>query len=234
MLLPRPEGISGERRVYGDEAAGPPFRRLKEGASLADLRQDYALFTYAPLFLYGGLEHNPVQEWINAHGHGQIVFIFPVPSPIFRMRADPIWDHTLWAVEKEHWPSLSLHVGSVALIDRGKQTVTRVICQEIPVFDVAAKQRLGPPGKITVTTFSPDSNLACAHFVPAGLLQGGRPALQVYPPRKETVKFANALLSFSTNPYQGIQKPPWEQTADESYRTPAPPVRGRDRADDQD
>jgi hypothetical protein len=220
-MLPCKEGISDGRLVYGDDAAGPPLQKLKGGASLAELQQDYALFAYSPLFLLGGLEHNPVQEWINLAGHKQIVFIFPTPAPVLHIGKEPIWDHTLWAVEKEHWPSLSLHIGSIALIDRAKKRLTRVICQEIPISDVAAKPVDGKLPSVTITTFAVDSNLGCIAFALPSRFQHSRPYLKFYPPREETLKLANRLLSFDPNPYSGLQTPPWENN-NETGGTPTP------------
>jgi hypothetical protein len=211
MNLPKQEGMSGVRRVYGDEAAGPPLKRIKGGASLADLQTDYALFTYAPLFLFGGLEHNPVQEWLNIHKHGQVVYIFKLDLPVIHIGKGPEWDRTLWAVEKEYWPSLSLHIGSIALIDRRQKRLVRTICQDLPILDVAART----PSKCTITTFGVDSNLGCIAFAPAPHISK-QPYIKFHPPREETIKLASALLQYDNKPYQHIQRPPWEKTNEDS------------------
>src|SRR4051812_4391738 len=123
--MPYKQGISNVRQVYGDAAGGAPLRKLKTGGTLTDLRQDYTLFTFAPLFMYGGLDFNPINEWVNVYDNSPEVTVFQLETPILTMHGVNQWDNTLWAVPNQLWPSLSLHIGALALIDRLKQTLTR-------------------------------------------------------------------------------------------------------------
>lgn len=232
-MLPCKEGISNTRHVYGDSAAGPLLPALRKGGTLAELQADYVLFNYAPLFVFGGLQHNPVQEWINTHNHQQIVFIFQMNKPILHIGAEAIWDQTLWAVEKRYWPSLAMHIGSIALLDRGQKKLTRAICQTIPVTDVAAVDR--NPGltilpTVLIHTFAIDSNFGCLAFAPATPLMRGRPYLKFHPPREETIKLAEALLANQTNPYNNVQASPWEKGTNESSDSLASSVGSGDQA----
>lgn len=223
-LTPRQEGASNFSSLYGGFDDGPPLTRLKAGQVLNDLRQDYELFNYTPLCLYGGLTFNPVQEWINEHNHKQVVFILSLDKPIFDMKGPPKLDHTLWAVEKPHWFSLNIHIGSLALIDRKKKALVRVLCQEIPIIDINQKMIIpGEPSSVTITTFSVDSNKECIAFSPFTTVQP-RASLIRYSPREETIKLANALFAEKSNPYHGIQPYPWENI-DENKITPAASVR---------
>jgi hypothetical protein len=212
-MKPLQEGVGSAKQLNSDAAAGAPLQQLKSGASLAELQKDYAIFTYAPLFLVGGLEHNPIQEWINAHNHKQIVSIIPLRQPVIHLGFDPIWDSTLWAVETAYWPSLRLHVGSLAVINRHKKQLTRVVCQEVQILDGALRDDsfcLLPSLPVQITTFSVDSNLACLAFMPATLKTKWQPYLKLYPAREETVKLCAALLGNSPAPYNNIQPMPWE------------------------
>ncbi len=226
VVIPRNEGISGVRRLEGDEAGGAPFQKLKQGATLADLQKEYVLFNYAPIFLYAGLSINPVQEWINKHNHKQVVFILALDKPVLHMGAGAIWDRTLWAVEKEYWPSLRSHLGSMATIDRSKGKLCRIIVQTIPVLDVIAAEKplvLESP-YVMISTFTVDSNLGCIVFAPSTKLTGNCPYLKFHAPREETVRLANGLLLEVDKPYEACQLKPWEHS-NEGFSSPAQRVR---------
>lgn len=219
--IPKAEGISGERRVYGDEAAGRPLERLKSGASLVQLQTDYVFFSYAPMFLYGGLTFNPVQEWINLHNMPQCVFIVPMPMRVFNLADTTLgetkWDKILWAVEKEYWERLALHIGSIGLIDRGKKLFSRGLCQAIPVVDVAAvdKMQVLPTQLPTVEifVFGVDSNRGCIAFPRPKNLLVELPRLVNHGTLPETARMAKALFENNPNPYQQSQPLPWETNA---------------------
>jgi hypothetical protein len=208
---PMPLGISYPRQIFSDEASGPLLDRIKSGANLTALTADYEFFTYAPLFIYGGLEHNPIQEWINLHNHKQVVYILPLPAPVVKMSAGAQWDQTLWLVEKEHWMDLAMHIGSMAFIDRNKKAFARPICQQLPIIDVIAMQHTDWPTTIHITTFGVDGNFACIAF---HVDKGKNPVLNLprlkrYTPLPETVKFSNAMFRFEKNPFNDTQKLPW-------------------------
>jgi hypothetical protein len=217
-MLPKQVGTSDAKRVYGDQAAGPPFKRMKGGASLRELQRDYAFFSYAPLVIYGGLDFNPVQEWINLNNHPQLVYVMQLDMPIFDMKGNPKLDRALWAVELEHWNDLCFHIGSLAIIDRKKQSMVRVVCQEIPILDVGALEKMriieDALPTVTVTTFSVDSNRECIAFDPAPDLLNSRPKLKRFKPREETVQLAKGIFARVETPYEGIQPLPWENESE--------------------
>ncbi len=199
-------GVGKMRQVHGDTAGGKPLEKLKTGASLRSLQDEYVLFTYAPLFLFGGLDMNPVQEWINLYDHQQVVFILPLEQPIFQFRRTESsrFESVLWAVQKEFWSSLAMHIGSIGIVDRTKKVFSRVICQEIPVLDVNALSNdtvcVEVPSAL-VYTFSVDSSKGCLAFVPATKLGVDKPRLTYRPPREETLRLAKALFKEENDPY---------------------------------
>lgn len=207
MNLPYQPGINKSKRLYGDEAGGAPLQKIRSGYSLQDLTADYVLFTYAPFCIYSGIDFNPIQEWINFNNFPQIVFIIKLDTPFISCHSLPEWDCTLWAVEKNYWDSLALHIGSTALIDRTKKLFTRVICQKIPIIDVVAiskQQIISDIPKVDIYVFGVDSNIACIATLP-------EPArLTRIIARDDTVKLANNLFAEITQPYINIQKKPWE------------------------
>ncbi len=202
MTLPFKEGIGKPKQVYRDIFGGPPLQKLKNGGCLADLIENYVLFTYAPLCAHGDLKLNPVQEWINLYNMPQVVFVLLLDTPILEIHSHPKWDCMLWAVERSKWASLSLHIGTIALIDRASKTFTSVICQEIPIRDV--KLNMHKLETVNIYTFSPSTNKCCYSFkVSDSKLI--RPTLTARAPLPDNLKFANALFGYDSNPYQEIQ-----------------------------
>lgn len=212
LMPPHQQGISKLRKVEGDEAGGPPLKRLKSGASLAELQQDYAMFSYAPLCLYGGLKFNPIQEWINLNNHSQIVFILRLEHSILNLRGLSTWNTLLWLVEKPYWESLRLHIGSMALVDHKQGHLMRVLCQDIPILDLNAINSitLKDVPTVSITIFSPDTNEACYAIEPTNHMLIEQPRLVRISPREETVKLATAIFKMSSEPYNDIQPYPWE------------------------
>lgn len=207
--LPISPGIKKPKRFYQDMDDGPPIKQLKEGGYLSDIKKDYELFTYAPLFIYDGtLQHNPVQEWINLKNISRpIVYILKLNEQIIKTDKIPNkFDTILWAVEKEFWGGLSFHIGSIAIMNRLSKFYAKVLCQQIVTKDVTTKLDNiiidKPPTKIY--TFSWDSNKYLEYFeVP---MNGNLPYLNRTDPREETIKFANALFNELSEPYEAIGK----------------------------
>lgn len=209
-LLPLREGVNPGFVLTGDIAGGPPLQRLKTGATLSDLSQDYALFTYAPLFLYGGLDFNPINEWTNMWNRPeQVVFILELGKPVLNLSTElegtDKFNCVLWAVEKEYSGGLFRHIASLAIVNRSTKMFTKVVCQEFTALDVAAigKKRTMTTATFKLTTFSVDSNKGCLAFVPHY-----RPYLKLLPARKETVNLANAIFRDSENPYGEVNEDP--------------------------
>lgn len=206
--LTYPIGPSGHSRRYDDEDAGPPLAKLKAGGLLSDVSRDYQLFTYAPLILYGSIEHNPVQEWINKKGCGEVVHFVLLSQPILEIVAGDegcIWNKLLWAVEKGHWDDLSRHIGSMGFLNRDKGVFERILCQEIPVRDVGLKApKTAIVTDVPVFVFSGDNNRSCMVMLPAREATMELPRLIKTPPRTATVKLGKAMLADSTNPYAAL------------------------------
>ncbi len=159
------------------------------------------LFNHAPLFLYGGLSFNPINEWLNHHSHGQVVYVLSLDADIL-LTGNPQTNRTLWAVEKQYWDSLSLHIGGLALLDRSKGTFMRPVCQQLKVPDVNAKS---PFSTAEIFTFGVDSNKVCIVFeppIPPSLL----PRVYRRHPLPETLKLSTLLLSNHPNPYSQLQE----------------------------
>lgn len=208
--LTKDVGVSSIRRP-GDEDEGPPLRRLRAGDSLGALTDDYVLFSYAPLFMYGGMEHNPVQEWLNTRLPGEVIFFLPLPKPAFIMRLDlqsSIWDRLLWAVEKEFWPELSLHLGSMAFINKKTQILSKSMCQEIQIQDINAYGYMpnstdGTMRTLSVYVFTVDSSVGCYAMQPNPPFLPNMVIMEAF---KETKRLAKALFGYETDPYAAVER----------------------------
>ena len=211
IYLPSTEGISNGRRLYGDEAAGPPLQKLKTGFTLHDLQQDYSIFNYSALFLYGGLEHNPIQEWINKNNTSQVVFILSLDKAVLHFGSNPIWDRTLWLIEKDYAFSMFVHLASMATINRITKNVCRTLWQKVPIVDVIAKADNAIPPRIIIDIFTVDSNTGCIAFDKPSPLLNYMPHLKFHVPREETTKLAYGLLADHSKPYDMCQPTPREQ-----------------------
>jgi hypothetical protein len=204
-------GKSQERNIHSDAAKGAPLKQLKSGITLSALAEDYRFFTYAPLFMYGDLEHNPVQEWINLYNRDQVVFIIQLPVPVIQLNSNSEHklDSVIWAARREEWPKLASHIGTIALVDHNKKRFTRVICQKIPILDVNTVNNLTDvttPPSVILHTFSVDCNLYCVVFNPANNLFVDRPTLVKLSPIEETRKFANAIFEYAADPYGDVHE----------------------------
>lgn len=197
--LPFKVGISSTGPLYSDATTGPPLDKLRTGHSLSDLQKEYRLFTYGPLILYGGLNFNPVQEWINLHSAPRSVYILPLSVPVLRHADKPTrLDNILWAADRSIWPSLGSHLGTMSLINRDKHLYVKPLCQEIPILNVSsADSGLHKSSLLAVTihTFSVDSNLGRLAFQPSPNLLLETPKLALLPVDPVTLKHANILLN---------------------------------------
>lgn len=185
MPLPMNEGIKPGKRIYPDHATRAALSVIKPN-TLTELTDDFVLFNYAPLCIYGGLEFNPIKEWINnKEERGKAVCMVPCQKPLFDLGTDSIFARVLWAVEKEYWEHLKLHIGSIALLNREQKLYSTAICQELQIPDINNKESK----QITVFTFGVNSNKGILAFVP-----GTMPKLTTYPADKEIIKHADTLL----------------------------------------
>jgi len=185
-------GKSKVAQLTSDFDAGPSPRVLDVPASLLAMTQEWVLFTYAPLFLYGRLHHNPVQEYINeANISRDVVALLPLDVPLFGDLPQP-WASLLWACKKEHWKGLSLHIGSLGLLDRDERTLTRVVYQEFQAPDIIAR-RTGKLQNFQLSAFGADCSHGYYLFLPAEDTLG-LPRLVALGPEPTTVALASTLL----------------------------------------
>jgi hypothetical protein len=228
-VRPKPFEPFDFRRMYADADAGPPLRRLRDGATLTQLVGDYELFTIAPLVMRGGLAVNPIREWMNENGHESGVWLVPLSEPVVNLgndRLSKIWASKLWACEKPLWEQLSFRLGTIAMINRATRTFVRSLCQEIPVADVVALSKVSVlPAEcpmVKITTFSLDGNKGILAFEPAAAPPLDQARLVSMPAESATVALALALFGEAGGPYDAAAQllKEAEQNAPDNPRTP--------------
>lgn len=208
-IRPRPFAPHDYQKLYADAASGPPLRKLATGSTLAQLSEDYGLFTIAPLVLRGGLDINPVREWLNEQGRDDGVWLVPLPEPIVDLGADGLsrfWASKLWACEKSLWDGLAFRLGTIAMVNRTTKTFVRTLCQEVPVADVVALSRTTVLPDVcpmfTLTTFGLDGNRGVLAFEPAKKPPIDKARMVKLDALPETVALGRAVLGEAPRPYE--------------------------------
>jgi hypothetical protein len=163
--------------------------------------------------MYGGLNYNPIAEFANLYNVYDAVSLLELPVPIFQPTDIPVpWCNTLWSCKREYWEALSLHIGSLAILDRNRRLFTRVVYQEIPALDVCCTTH---KATIQLHSFGVDSNRLYGFFAPTSLTFGNRPVFLAREPRQETVKMASLLFSDNTDVSALVRLSELKETYDE-------------------
>lgn len=206
---PIPEGKSQLRLLDRDNEASIPEEAYSAAASLSDLAEDYAFFTHALLFTHGGLDVDPVQDFINEHPGEVGVFQLNFPRPIFSGLEQPAirdssWNYALIGCPKENdqWRKLYDHIRGVGILDEnhpkgalfGAATV-----KELEIVDPLVLDKMAvlpdPVPVVTITVFGLDSNKKYVEIVANSSNRLDRPVVYTFKARPETVKFAKNFLA---------------------------------------
>jgi hypothetical protein len=192
MRPPHQTGFGTHSKRTADFDTGPTLVTRPCPRSLAALSRTHAIFTYSLLFLYGGLRHNPVQEYLNEEGLDRIVELMPLPVKLFRELHDP-WGSILWTCPLEHWEGLMLHIGSTACMDRSKKWFARPVYQEFMVYDIAHAMNdpTTPSQVFSLSAFGVDASYGYCLFDP----QEPLPRLIKLDPDPATVELASLLCA---------------------------------------
>jgi hypothetical protein len=231
VIRPKPFEPFDYQRLYADSASGPPLKKLATGATLAQLSDDYDLFTIAPLVLRGGLPVNPINEWMNEQGISDGVWLVPLPAPIWDLGANALskfWASKLWACDKRIWEPLSYRLGTIAMINRDTRTFVRSLCQEIPVADVIALSKMTVLPSVcpmfTLTTFGLDGNKGVLACEPAKTPPLDKARLVKMDALPETIALAKAILGEARRPYDAASHMLREEAKDGTDDSHSPPV----------
>lgn len=222
----RPLFVTGRREV--DTANGPGPRIRQVTGPLADFTSEEMVFTYALLIVYGGLTYNPIQEFANLNNAQDAVTLLTLPDNIFdpRVLPDP-WCRLLWSCKREYWEALSLHMGSLAILDRDRRRFTRVVYQEIPALDIG---RTAQASTFPLHSFGVDSNVLYGFFAPTVLAFANRPVFVPNHPRPETERMAQLLFREDCDISALVRQAELRETFDENNSQDTTVTRGEEDA----
>jgi hypothetical protein len=209
LASPIPEGKSQVRLLDRDNEASIQEEDYSAAATLGDLAEDYAFFTHALLFTQGGLDVDPVQDFINENRGEVGVFQLNFSRPVFSGLEQPAirdssWNYTLIGCPKENdqWRKLYDHIRGVGILDEnhpkgalfGAATV-----KELEIVDPLALDKMAvlpdPVPMVTITVFGLDSNKKYVELLASRNSRLDRPCVYIHKPRPETVKFAKNFLA---------------------------------------
>ena len=211
--VPRMEGLQDGAPV---EKAIPPFEKLEVSslASLSDLATDYVFFNHGVLFTYGGMNVDPAQEY--AIEHKCEIRMVRMPKPVFkdvsnRKKEFAHWDHSLLAVDTNHWVGLSRVLVESGILDLAKRSFYKAYYRPVKIVDWFRVDQAHAPDDwptIRVALFGLDGN---TQFIKVVDPKPGKsdaapptPKIVLRPPNAAAVSFANALFSGHERPYDVI------------------------------
>ncbi len=142
--------------VPADKFEGPTLRqKVSRATTMNDLFTDFAFFTPAPFFVYGKLDRDPVQEWVNESDGDPVVSVLSLPQPLFAglsFNGDMAWNHRIMLVERPRWDSLLSFLSGVMIKDTPRKILYEAFPHAVFAPDRLAQDRgqVGTPVPVTV------------------------------------------------------------------------------------
>ena len=123
--------------------------KISSATALSDLSEEFSLFTHAPFFVFGGLDRDPVQDFLNTVRGNPVLAQIRSEKPIFsglEYRGDPCstfgvglehvtWNFVLIAVEKPAWDDCLNFLSGVEIRDTPKKIRYRALPHEVMIAD---------------------------------------------------------------------------------------------------
>lgn len=117
----------------------PPIRRARLAHSLHELQADYAFFTHALLFLEGGFQHDPIEEWMLLNNRVGSVFGLKFEHRIFRGHRRPrigdYYDRLLLGCDRETWGLLRPWLNGLTGADSTRKKYVSAFVHEAVLWD---------------------------------------------------------------------------------------------------
>lgn len=211
----KPEGVGPREDKPADVFEGPPLReKIPGAASLTELAKEYVFFSPGLLYTHGGLDRDPVQEFVNESPDDVQVAVMRFDKPLFNGlrfadgRID--WNHMLLVAERGQWDALRKALGTVGIIDSKKKIFYRSVTTSVVIADPVIMDKATviphPIPEVEVIVFALDGNTRQVLVAqPQTLL--GTPSVVIKNPQKETAEFAKRLFAGDPNPAAGTGDP---------------------------
>jgi hypothetical protein len=200
--LPVPEGVAApEDRML---EAAPTASFNPRGTSFADIQHDHVIFNHGALMTLGGMEIDPVQEWVELQPGSPVVGTFDMRAPYITGLAwtrpgdalppesDRDWERRYVITSRETWPGLLDHVRGVSVINLRKRSYVETFVTMIPWPDP-----FDPARSFYLTLFGLTGNRGRMRFVVPSV---GPIRAVIDPPDPAIVRIASALFDGHSNP----------------------------------
>lgn len=196
--------------------------RYSAAASLADLAKDYAIFTHAAFFTWGGMDIDPLQDLIARHPSSDcLAFDLVFKAKLFTglvRRSDPHvlrqHAHKLLCMPLEHWKDIGPSLGAVTAVERARKRFFRAAPQEIAILDVLALSRAATlpdvMPTVMISVFGVDATDVNVRFFEDVSGPTATAQLRMGPLSDETRRLASAVLQHAPRPFQAIARNPWQ------------------------
>ena len=170
--------------------------------NLTELGKHFVFFTTGLLFTHGGLDRDPVQEFMNeAEGEPQIA-LMSFDRPVFEGfqfkdgRRD--WNHKLLAIERSRWDDLHKFLSGVCILDSRNKVFYRVLPFSVMVADPVIMDRAAviqvPLPTVEVVVYGLDGNIRKVLVRSPSQLGLQVPTVVTDRPDPKTVEYANKLF----------------------------------------
>lgn len=178
---------------------------LSSSATLTDLLAEYAVFSHALWFTYGGLDVDPIDDFMSTRSCSAPLRM-GLPAPLFRGMGE--WqglelDYAIWLCPLDVWPELRTFLRMVGAIH--PQHTWQASCQEpIAILDVLHELRYPdrPVPRVPAMIFGVDGTLGQVAVQPG--LTGSVPVVR-RPARPDTVAVMRASQSGDTRAHELAQ-----------------------------
>ena len=117
----------------------PHIRKAQLAHSLHELQGDFAFFSHALLFLEGGFQSDPVEEWMLVNDCPGAVFALEFDRPVFRGHKRPRignhYDRLLMGCEREVWDKLYPYLNSITGADSVRKKYVSAFVHQAVMWD---------------------------------------------------------------------------------------------------
>jgi len=169
--------------------------------ALSEMAEEWHFFNHGAIFTYTNMQHDPVAEWYAQQRPGTKLMRQPFKKPVFQgldketLRGLP-WNNVVCAVGHDAWPSLSEHLGGVAILDHKAEEYFQVFSGDLEILDPVLAERYSvfhpDIPKITITVFCVDGSKNRWEVVDMGIPTP--PRFIRRPPRQEVIDMGKVVL----------------------------------------
>lgn len=225
-VVAKRQPLWGIREWYTpSDEGGVPHELLPvpPGATAEEIQKDFALYTPALLYLYGGFSDKLFWDFLQQYD-GAIsakLYHWATKQPVFRAAnasEDP-WTRYIFAVNRMFWSHLQEFMLSVAVCETREQLLVRVGMQEMEIADPFVDHSpTKDPTLTTITVFGVNSTTGAVAFEPGTHPFTDPPRVAFHEPQHEHMVYSQAFFA-GRNPVDAVMK--WEAEREKKRKNDA-------------